>query len=480
MEKLFYRHKLFIAISLLLLSLTLVSAPNPAYANGLQGELNRLFGSMTNSTSAGVYETQRRGVLSGGRFTMKNRIYNETIFNITPPSIKAGCGGIDFFGGSFSFINSEQLVQLMRAVAANAAGYAFNIALQTICESCMSNIETLLKKMQSLNQHLGNSCQLAQGLVNDITNVASLDLKGKTNESLVGNTKGFFTDFFEAMKPQEGKSAGQTLRERDRPEYEKFVGNLIWKELKTNNTQYWFTYGDDILLETIMSLTGTVIVQEPTGSGENEKQNITTLAGHKVKLQDLVFGGNDIAIYSCRSDTHLCMSAGQAGSGTRTITLEGIGDQIYKALVGPANSTGQGIIGKLAHNAGNLTPAEQALMGNLPVTVGATIVQLSALSEEAARSFVSDASSSLGVVIAYHMVTELFRAARSSIATMSNAYKPLAEAEMNRSFDAVHAEYSRLINTYGSVASLLDKYNTTIVNIRKQRYTTMQVLNRNK
>lgn len=479
MKRSFYiEHKLALSVGSLLIIFFLVFLPMPSSANGLQSEMNRLFGSMTNATSAGVYETQRRGVLSGGRFTMKNRIYNETIFNITPPSVSAGCGGIDFFGGSFSFINSEQIVQLMRSIASNAKGYAFNLALQFICESCLANIETFLKKIQSLNQHLGNSCQLAQGIVNDVTNIVPLDFKGKTNESLVGNAKGFFSDFFESVKPSDGKTASGQLKNLAPDDYQQFVGNLVWKELKDNSTQYWFTYGDQVLLETIMSLTGTVIVQDPQGSGENTTQNIVTLAGHKIKLQDLIFGGTGIEIYSCHSGSYLCMDAGQSGGGMKTINLEGIGDQIYKALVGPTNTTGQGIIGKFAHNSGNLTAAEQALMNNLPSSIGATIVQLSALSEDAARSFVSDASNSLGVVISYHMVTELFRAARSSMATMTNAYKPLAEAEMNRSFDAVHAEYARLIDTYGSVSDLLNKYNNLIVNIRKQRYTTNQFVNR--
>lgn len=467
-----------IAIGSFVLIFFLVFLPMPSSANGMQNEMNRLFGSMTNSTSPGVYETQRRGVLSGGRFTMKNRIYNESIFNITPPSISAGCGGIDFFGGSFSFINSEQIVQLMRSIASNAKGYAFNLALQFICESCLANIETFLKKIQSLNQHLGNSCQLAQGLVNDVTDVIPMDFKGKTQESLASNAKGLFTDFFDSVKPSAGKTAGEELKKYDSDAYEKFVGNLVWKELRDNGAQYWFTYGDKTLLETIMSLTGTVIIQEPTGTGENATQQIVTLAGHKVKLQDLVFGGTDIEIYSCPSTSSSCMNAGQSGSGVRKITLEGIGEKIYKALAGPTNTTGQGIIGKLAGNTGSLTSEEQALMNNLPHSIGATIVQLSALSEPAARAFVSDASNSLGVVISYHMVTELFRAARSSLATMMNPYKPLAEAEMNRSFDAVHAEYARLIDTYGSISDLLAKYNNLIVNIRKQRYTTNQFVNR--
>ncbi|MDN4704685.1 conjugal transfer protein TraH [Vibrio parahaemolyticus] len=47
-------------------------------------------------------------------------MYEQNLVSFTPPSWKAGCGGVDMFGGSFSFINAEQLVTMMRAVAANA------------------------------------------------------------------------------------------------------------------------------------------------------------------------------------------------------------------------------------------------------------------------------------------------------------------------------------------------------------------------
>ncbi len=55
---------------------------------------------------------------------------------LVPPSFSAGCGGIDLFGGSFSFINMNQFVDLMRAVASNAAGYAFQLAINAMCPDC--------------------------------------------------------------------------------------------------------------------------------------------------------------------------------------------------------------------------------------------------------------------------------------------------------------------------------------------------------
>jgi conjugative transfer pilus assembly protein TraH len=43
---------------------------------------------------------------------------NESLWHFVPPSFDAGCGGIDLFAGSFSFISAEQFQNLLRAIAA--------------------------------------------------------------------------------------------------------------------------------------------------------------------------------------------------------------------------------------------------------------------------------------------------------------------------------------------------------------------------
>jgi len=109
----------------------------------------------------------------------RNRIMNESLWHLVPPSVKAGCGGIDLFGGSFSFISMEQFQNLLRAIASNAAGYAFEIALQTMCKDCMEVMETLQKKLLALNQGFANSCQLAKGIVNDVADAFDIAHKDK-------------------------------------------------------------------------------------------------------------------------------------------------------------------------------------------------------------------------------------------------------------------------------------------------------------
>ncbi|WP_201443238.1 conjugal transfer protein TraH, partial [Vibrio vulnificus] len=70
-------------------------------------------------------------------------------------------------GGSFSFSNAKHLVMTMRSVAANAKGYAFQLALYNVFPDGAKWMENFQKKLQELNQHLANCCQLAQEIVND-------------------------------------------------------------------------------------------------------------------------------------------------------------------------------------------------------------------------------------------------------------------------------------------------------------------------
>ena len=91
------------------LALASISMPQAA---GLQSKMDSVFGEMSNISRPGVFETQRRGVLSGGSMYVRSPIMNTDLINFQAPSFKAGCGGVDFFGGSFSFINADQFVQL--------------------------------------------------------------------------------------------------------------------------------------------------------------------------------------------------------------------------------------------------------------------------------------------------------------------------------------------------------------------------------
>jgi conjugative transfer pilus assembly protein TraH len=143
--------KIVVAWLLLVVFCAPAHAADPA-GSGISTQMSNLFDTMLNYTAPTAHLGQRRGVLTGGSVNARNRIMNESLWHFVPPSFNAGCGGIDLFAGSFSFISAEQFQTLLRAIAANAAGYAFEVALGAMCKECLETMETLQKKIQALNQ----------------------------------------------------------------------------------------------------------------------------------------------------------------------------------------------------------------------------------------------------------------------------------------------------------------------------------------
>ena len=89
-------------------------------------------GAMTNSTAAGVREAGAVHTVTGGGFVYKVPRNDFTAFAVTPPSLKAGCGGIDLFLGAFSIPSREEFVNFLKSVGTALPGLAFQLALQTM------------------------------------------------------------------------------------------------------------------------------------------------------------------------------------------------------------------------------------------------------------------------------------------------------------------------------------------------------------
>jgi len=82
-------------LSLFLITLTLTT-----YAHaGLEDEMSGMFVDMLNATPGGYYDTQRRGVITGGNLATRNKVLHPNLVSFVPPSFKGGCGRIDLFGG---------------------------------------------------------------------------------------------------------------------------------------------------------------------------------------------------------------------------------------------------------------------------------------------------------------------------------------------------------------------------------------------
>lgn len=121
-------------------------------------------GAGINVTSAGVYEGQAGGALSLGGFSMRVPPRNLQLFGVTPPGLKMGCGGIDFWAGSFGFINKDQFVALARNIGQNAVSYFFQLALKTMAPEIEGTIAYLQGLAQKMNEFNMNTCSAKDGL----------------------------------------------------------------------------------------------------------------------------------------------------------------------------------------------------------------------------------------------------------------------------------------------------------------------------
>lgn len=448
---------------LTIVSLISIFCPISTVASGLESQLDTIFDGMANVTAPGVYESQRRGVLAGGRISARAKTMEENFVNIQMPSAKAGCGGIDMFGGSFSFINADQLVQLLRSVAANAKGYAFKLAMDNMCPQCAATISEFQEKVQKLNGLMANSCQLAQGIVNG--GAAAIDNQFQTDIKRNGVNLGTFADEFEgafSFGQDNTKVATDTLTEEQKA---KFYGNITWKSLRKNNVATWAAGGDDDLLYAMLALTGGVIIPEPQDDAEIENSSAIKpiYLPQLVTLKDLVLGsqnGNQIEVYDCSADEAMCMSPAK-----RQANISGFRKRIVDFLLAPDT----GIIDRIRDpNNGTLSQAQQSFMISLPQSMGTMISRIAiADGGTQAEAFVEKITDTLAVHMAYQFSMEVIDGSIKAVQTSTSPWvdKSLDQARSNK--ESLRQEYLTMKSEVGDMVEAMDHYDRVLKNAQR-------------
>lgn len=443
-----------------------------AFSAGMQTQLDNIFTEMENYTEPGSYETQRRSAYFGGRYTYKTKIFDENLISMQLPSARGGCGGIDIFGGSFSFINSDQVVQLLRSVAANAKGYAFQLAMDNMCPNCMEWMNELQTKIQKLNEHLGNSCQLAQGLVNEAANGLALKEREKNEFTITGTLQGIGEDVFDLKEGVNSPDAPVTQVNDANPDLVKAKqGAVVYKALKQHSAENWFTGGDEELLETIMSMTGTTVVGPlVTGSdGDGETTEIWTLPGGKLTILDLMQGADNKEIYDCSLDTdtdHCMVRADQ----TQDIDIESLREKILTVLTGA-----DGIITKIRNKdiLNEPTETQKKVLSSLPHSIGSKIFELAPISPDAAEQMVYDSIDAITLEYINRLIRESFKAVYIAMANHENNYNVTTVAQIDNAKETLQNEYLALASRFGSLSDIEKHYNEIIKNARRVRYLSL-------
>lgn len=445
-----------------LLSLVSVSS----HAN-IQSQMDTMFDSMSNTTSPGAFETATRGVISGGSMRIRNKIATNNIASFRPPSLQAGCGGIDMFAGSFSYINAQQFVQTLRSVASNAtgvaSGFAFKLALDAMGPTVHNVIQNLQEIMQSVNELMSNSCQLATGLVTDTFAAFGADKDNKDKQkSYTAGLKDNFSAMFSTGQTG-NKSSGEVVAEAGKDELCKDKGNVIWCAMQKNNARTALVYGSRETEELILSLTGSVIVsdygQAEDGKGKTRLQD-TLPPKDGVDLKYLIEGKKDekVSIYDCSDDTVACVKF-----KNRDIQFDGLAAKIEKAFNGGSTGGSPGIIYKWAYNNGSFNADEIAVISALQATSFSAMIQrLSQRSQQIATAFVITYSKLIARDATYSLARSYLDVARLSLvgSEMSNALGEKPSDFVAKAFNKLNFEYSIAMEEYGSNAIMQADFKT--------------------
>ncbi|WP_229665540.1 conjugal transfer protein TraH [Croceicoccus mobilis] len=222
-------------------------------------------GGASNVTGPTAFEGQSAGYYSLGNVWTRFPQKTTNIANLQLPRARAGCGGIDIFAGSFSFINASEIVALLKAVANNSIGFAFSLAIDTVCPECSKIMQEFSQKAQLMNNLNINSCEMAQGLVGGVWPKG--DLADKAICEAIGNSEGVFTDYAAAKHGCGTKGERATTTAQGAGKYDDVnpgvPRNYTWTILKKSA---FFNPGgtfDRELAEYAMTLIGTVIYIPP-------------------------------------------------------------------------------------------------------------------------------------------------------------------------------------------------------------------------
>lgn len=288
-----------------LLAVCLLATSGSSQAS-IQSDLDSFFNKMgggSNISSGAVVNGQNAGYLVGGSMYVRTPVRTINLISVTVPSVSAGCGGIDAYLGAFSFINTDQLQAMAKGIMSNAIGYAFNLALETVCPQCKAVMNDLQDMVNKVNMNNMTTCQAAQGLVNG---VASQIWKRDHDMCVKLATEGnYFSDWSAATRGC-SNSGGQTdnilNQASNDPNKQNRVSrnvNITWSAF--NDIKQAIT-DDRELKEIMMTMLGTTIY----GNKSGDFQTLPTLGANNELISTLMYGGK-AQIYRC-DETTKCLN----------------------------------------------------------------------------------------------------------------------------------------------------------------------------
>jgi conjugative transfer pilus assembly protein TraH len=364
----------------------------------VNGDMNSFFdhlGFASNTTAPQVWQGQAAGYASGGSLYARTQVKQVQLVSMTLPSLNAGCGGIDAYLGSFSFISGEELQRFGKQIMANAGGYFFDLALQVTVPEIKQAKDFLQKMASDINSMNMSSCQAAQGIVGGLFPRTQVSQQ-KVCQDIAGESN-IFSDWAASRQGCTVGGKSDAVRDRADPKDRERVMkniNIMWNALGKNR----MFDGNTELKEFIMTLTGSLVF------GENGE--ITPLAARTTDtgLLRAIMEGGTAKIYRC-NDSDKCLKV--VADAEVTISRDnGLKNQINKIL--------SSIQGK-AQTDTPLTDQEKGFISSTTVPVFKYLVDPMMIG--VSNSMVYQLTDYIGYDILMQYLQELLQQARAMMST---------------------------------------------------------------
>ena len=394
--------------------------------------MNDMFEVYTNTTDPRVLDSQRRGGVTLGRVSARVPVTAPRLISYTPPAINGGCGGIDLYGGSFSFINKDQMTEALRSIATNAVSYAFTLSLQSVCPPCMQTMQSLRDQVDEINAMMRDSCHWATTLVDGglaaIQDSEMAEAQVNTaNENVSPDVAGAAIDSTTLLAAHRALASGVV-------EY-----NIVWKVMKDGGLELWFgTSGDDALLEVIMSITGSLVRTEnavgtgtPCTDDRGQDEYCYSDIPSLLSVDTFIDGGANVRVYSCGTPAGDCLNPTPA----TVATWRGFSARVRDVMFGPGGTGG--LLDKLRDGTTALTAQETAFLANAPGPIN-DILNAAILQPGSAATIGAELQGTIASILARQLVMELIYAVRDSFGLETIPMK----AELQESLVAREREFA--------------------------------------
>mgnify|MGYP005847825009 CR=1 FL=1 len=123
-------------------------------------------GAMTSFNAPTKYEGNGRIGASFGSGVVRFPHKSIQLISLTPPSFSAGCNGISWSLGGFSFIDGEELMSFIQSAGNGALGQVVLLATKVICPPCAGTINDVEAMSRWMSKFSADSCQAGKDLAN--------------------------------------------------------------------------------------------------------------------------------------------------------------------------------------------------------------------------------------------------------------------------------------------------------------------------